>query len=469
MSQDIMRNYNWPGPFTPYEHQKVTSEFIIENFRCFILNEMGTGKSASLLWSADYLMEQDKLDRLLIVAPLSTLTRVWRDEAFRLLMHRNIVVLHGTAERRRKLYDQPHWDIAIINFDGVGILADQIEADIASGKIGMVAVDEASIYRNSQTKRYKKFQKTIAKVPRMVLMTGTPCPEAPTDAFGLAKLLGVGTIPKFFGAWRRQTMMQAGPFQWVPRPDGFKQAFAVLQPAVRFRKEDCLDLPPLTYEEWDVDLTREQTIAYKDMRKVMAVEFAEEGDSLSAVNAADKINKLRQIACGVVRDTQTGEYVLLDHTPRLNATLAAIEQAAAKVIVVVPFKGIIYQLAEEVGKHYSTEIINGDVSAKNRDDIITRFRETPDPHVLMVHPKVMAHGLTLTEADVMVFYGPIYSNEESKQIIERINRPGQKRKMTVIRLGATALEWSIYKAVNNKALGQDALLDMYKQAMTEKV
>lgn len=462
----ILTNYTWPGPFTPFEHQKKTSDFIVNNHRGFVFNEMGLGKSASLLWAVDYLMQEKEIRRVLIVAPLSTLNRVWRDEAFKLLMHRNTVVLYGNTHKRRELYASPDWEIGIVNFDGLRIIADYISQD---SRLDMIVVDEASTYRNTSTKRFKLFKSLADRVPRLILMTGTPCPEAPTDAFGLATLVGSPLVPKFYGAWRRQTMQQVSQFKWVPKPDGYKQAFAIMQPAVRFKKSDCLDLPPLVYEDWEVDLTPEQRAAYRSMMKKMLIEFAEGGDNLSAVNAADRINKLRQIACGVVRDTVTDEYVLLNHQPRVNAVLEAIEQANAKVIVVVPFKGIIYELAKEIGQQHTVAIINGDVSVRKRDDIVNRFRHTADPHVLLVHPKVMAHGLTLTEADVMVFYAPIYSGEESRQIIERINRPGQRHNMTIIRLGATKLEWQIYELVNKKTLNENSLLDMYKKAMHEHV
>ena len=461
--------YSWPGPFQPFDHQKETTEFIVANHRGFVFNDMGTGKTASLLWAADYLMSVGDVGRLLIVAPLSTIKRVWLDESFQLLMHRNTVLLYGPSAKRREKYEQSNWEIGIINFDGVKILKDLIEDDIKSGRLDMIAIDEATEYRNSQTKKYQTMKKLADKVPRLVQMTGAPCPEAPTDAYGLAHLQGNTSIPKFFGAWRRRTMLKVGEFQWVPRPDGFQQAFQVLQPAIRFRKEDCVDLPPVTYEQWEVELSSEQKSAYKTMQKKMAIEFADEGDQLPAVNAADKINKLRQIACGVVKDTGTGEYVLLDYKPRLRAVLAAIEQADAKVVVAVPFKGIIKQLAHDVGQLYTTEYINGDVSAKQRDDIITRFRQTSDPHVLMVHPKTMSHGITLVEADVMVIYAPIYSNDQATQIENRINRPGQTRSMTIVQLGASAMEWSIYHSTEMKAQGEAMLLEMYKQAMQEKV
>jgi SNF2 family DNA or RNA helicase len=85
--------------------------------------------------------------------------------------------------------------------------------------------------------------------------------------------------------------------------------------------------------------------------------------------------------------------------------------------------------------------------------------------VLLCHPKVMAHGLNLTVADTIVFYAPIYSNEESQQVMDRINRKGQKRSTTIIRLGATQLEWNIYNVVEGRRLTQESILELYQQEL----
>ena len=84
---------------------------------------------------------------------------------------------------------------------------------------------------------------------------------------------------------------------------------------------------------------------------------------------------------------------------------------------------------------------------------------------LLCHPQVMAHGITATEADMLIFYGPIYSNDQNQQVMERINRPGQTRKMTVVRMGASALEWAIYNVLEGKRLNQETILEMYKKEL----
>ena len=115
------------------------------------------------------------------------------------------------------------------------------------------------------------------------------------------------------------------------------------------------------------------------MRKDMLLQVQSEGgiDEVTAVHAADRIGKLRQIACGVVKDTTSGEYLLLDYKPRLQTLLEAIGESLSKVIVVAPYKGIMLSLVQEIGQYYTVEMINGDTPPSKRGDIISRFRHTP--------------------------------------------------------------------------------------------
>jgi SNF2 family DNA or RNA helicase len=229
---------------------------------------------------------------------------------------------------------------------------------------------------------------------------------------------------------------------------------------VRFKKADCLDLPPVTQQDRQCELTKEQRQAFDTLRTTMVTEA--KTTKITAVNAADKIGKLRQILCGAIKDPATDDYITLPHDPRLKVLLEAIESASAKVIVVAPFKGIIRALEREISQHYSVGMINGDVAPRMRDKIILNFKTQTDPHVLLCHPKVASHGLNLTEADTLIFYGPIYSNDEFQQVMERFNRAGQTRKMTIIRMAAHPLEWEIYKLVDTRKATQNSILDLFK-------
>ena len=91
----ILHYYQWPGQFTPYEHQRLTAAFLTMHHKCLVLNEIGTGKTQSALWAADYMMKLGKVKKVLILSPLSTLERVWGDAIFKGFFHRKHVVLHG--------------------------------------------------------------------------------------------------------------------------------------------------------------------------------------------------------------------------------------------------------------------------------------------------------------------------------------------------------------------------------------
>ena len=167
---------------------------------------------------------------------------------------------------------------------------------------------------------------------------------------------------------------------------------------VNGRKFDGVDLF-IFHPHTDPDASEDEIKAMADMRSDMQAEM-NNGVKITAVNAADKINKMRQILCGVVKDPKTENYVEIDHKPRTEVLLEAIENASAKVLVVVPFKGIIRSLETELQKAgHTVGVLNGDVSPRLRDKIVLDFKTQPDPHVLLCHPKVMAHGLNLTEAD----------------------------------------------------------------------
>lgn len=458
----IRFQYDWTGRYAPYEHQILMSEFLTLHRRCFNLSEMGTMKTNAALWAADWLMKTGRVRKVLVLSPLSTLASVWQNDIFDTLPHRSTAILHGPKERRLA-YLGKDADFYILNHDGIKI-AELRDAVMKRPDIDLVIVDEAGMFRNPGAQKYKALAKLVSGRPdlRLWLMTGTPFPNAPTDAWALAKLVSPNLVPKYAGAFKAATMTKVSQFKWVPRHDAFEKAYAAMQPAIRFRKKDCISLPPVVTVSLQASLTKEQTAAVKQLKDHMVTQ-ATNGAKITAANAADQINKMRQVMCGALKDPTTGHYLPIPHAPRLKVLLEAIESANAKVIVIVPFKGIIRLLQPEIEKAgHTCAIVNGDVPPAKRAEIFKAFKTCADPHVLLCHPAVMAHGLNLTEADTLIFYAPIYSNDEVEQVNERFNRAGQTRPMTIARIAAHPLEWQIYKMTDTRKAAQNSILELYE-------
>lgn len=715
----ILHYYDWPGQFTPYEHQRLTAAFLTVHNKCLVLNEIGTGKTQSALWAADYLMKLGVVKKVLILSPLSTLERVWGDAIFKGFFHRKHVVLHGTAARRKKLLNTDA-DFYIVNHDGFNIISED-----AVGKFDLVIVDEAAVLRNPSTSRYKYFKKWMGLNPhvRLWLMTGTPTPNDPTDAWSLSQLVESPYSTRTYTAFREQVMMKVGQWKFLPRPESVDIVKNILQPAVRYTRDECFDLPDTVIQTRRVELTPTQKQHYTTMLKRLVIEMKQEGTTISAVNEAVKVQKLVQIACiaentpvlcargwvpiervtagdlvwdgcewvsqggaiyrgvkptitlagvhltrdhkvlttngwveagdildakpcgrftrqevwlpdgyptygnlkeqmrtlgvylrlwldsythqpvlakaaayepselwlctrqpntrddevaalpymdaheaqmfsyqlqrlpqlgrardhnmramvGQLRDilgghadglfrrsftgsdrqqrairarelqvgdtkaagtepaqkvydlvncgprnrfvvrgaggeltivhncgvayTDDGQDFEIDCSPRVNAVKEVIEEAGEKVIVFVPLTGTLNMLERELSRHWSTAVVNGAVSSKKRDQIFHDFQNSKAPRVLIAHPATMAHGLTLTSASTVIWYGPITSNEQYVQANGRVERIGKKHVSNVVHIEATDLEYKMYHRLANKQKLQGLLLDLIQQTM----
>ena len=468
----IVAFYDWPGMHKPLDHQIEMASFTTLHNKCFNLSEQGTGKTYATLWALDYLMKQGDIKRALIMCPLSSTTLTWMEDIFKILPHRVASLIHGSANRRMKNLQRPI-DLYVLNHDGVSI--ESIAKEIRRRKdIDIIVVDEASFYRNSTINKTRFLKWVTEKKLKLWLMTGTPCPNAPTDAWSLSKLVCPQLSPQFFGTFEAEVMEQVGT-RLIPKRGSAARAYEIMQPAIRFLKKDCLSLPPLIGpRDIETSLSSEQKIAVKQMREEM-VTYANEHE-ITAVNGADKLNKMRQILLGVVKDPDSGEYHRLDCAPRLRDLRTLISQSSAKVLVIVPFKGILQLIVEEMARPckqtglpaYNLLPLNGDVKPKDRIETVKRFKTDPEVHGMACHPAVMAHGLNLTEADTTIFYGPIDSNDQYGQVIERFNRLGQKNSMTLLRLVANSLESAIYKKVDARGTMQASILELYKQVINGK-
>jgi SNF2 family DNA or RNA helicase len=381
----------------------------------------------------------------------------WMGDINSSIIHRSAVVAHHAQASRRIEMIQKNYEIVIANYDGLNLIANEINAD---GRFDLVIVDEANAYKNPGTRRWKALNSILKPETYLWMMTGTPASQSPVDAYGLAKLVNPGGVPKFFTAWRDKVMNKLTMFKWAAKPDARDTVFSALQPAIRFTKAQCLDLPPVLTVTREVPMTPQQNKYYKMLKEQLMVRAA--GETISAVNAGVAVNKLLQISCGAAY-TDDKEVVEFDAGPRLSVLEEVLEETDRKVIIFALFRSSIDTIVRHLTKKgYGVEQIHGDVNASKRGRIIHDFQNTPTIQVLVMQPAATAHGITLTAADTVVFFGPLMSVEQYIQCIARADRKGQDSdKVTVVHIESSPIEKKLFGAMKTKVSDNTLLVGLF--------
>lgn len=449
----ILFYYDWPSRhLAPMEHQRQTAAFLTLHKRGLCLNAPGTGKSLSALWAADYLIKQGIVNRVLIIAPLSTLKPVWTKELAHHLGHRDFAVLTGTkAQRRKLLATQPTF--AIINHDGFTILADELE------DYDLIIYDEATAIKTPSSKRFRTLYRHVNKIqPWLWLMTGTPISQNPTDAWALAKLVESPLVPTSYTRFKDIVMQRVSQFKWVPRKEAPELCKKVLTPSIYYNLDECVDLPETVFLDHECNLTNEQRVNFKEMAERAVLSLHD----VTAANAAIVYNKLIQICCGAVYNVE-GEVVQFDAKDRLDTLAEIIEEIGDKVIVFSPLRSVQLILQRQLQElNYDVAVVNGDVPKRQRDEIFYDFQNTDRYQILLAHPKVAAHGLTLTRAKDIIWYAPVYSLEQYEQANARIRRLNTTNKTRVHHIHATDFERGLFRRLKEKKLMLSDFLELVR-------
>jgi SNF2 family DNA or RNA helicase len=448
--------YDFPSAdrVKPFAKQVLTCASMIMNPRSFVLNGMGTGKTKSCLWAFDFLRKELLATTMLVVAPLSTLRFTWEREIFHTFPEWKVQILRGSADKRKKLLAEPA-DVYIINHHGLATIQKEI---IGRLDIDVMCFDEAAAYRNSRTDLCKVASKIANLRPYVWGMTGSPTPSAPTDCIGLARLVMPEKAPRSFTHFRQETMLQVSQFKWVPKKTAAETVAQVLQPAVRFALQEIVELPPVIEREMQVEMGERQRATYLMLKEHAAVQLRE--GTITAVNGGVLYSKLLQTSIGWVYGND-GKTYELDNGERIKALIDLIHSVEAKVIVFSPYihtmEGVSAAL-KKAGIDFAT--VSGATPDKQRSDIFTAFQNTDRYKVLSAHPQCMSHGITLTAADTVIWFGPITKYEIYEQANARIRRIGQTKKQQIIHFVASATERQAYARLRTRQSLQDHVLEL---------
>jgi hypothetical protein len=446
-------SYEWPAyqGRKPFLHQKHTVKFVLAERNCFVLNDMGTGKTLAILWALDILFKAKKVRKVLIVGPLSTLRVVWLNEVFLNMPHRRAAIAHGNARIRRQVLKDPCAEIVIMNHDGIKYE----EQTILDERPEIIIIDEITAFKvnSDRTKcmtRITKEGRQRGWLKGVWGMTGDLTPERPTDAFYPCRIVVPHNqfLPKYYGQFFDACMYQVNEYLSLPKPEAPQIVAMCTQPSIRYTRDQCLDLPDTMYQIMEIPLTEQQNKFYEEMRKHAYLET--ESGAVTAKNAAVKLNKLLQISAGAVKN-EVGDVIKLDCSDRLAMLLEIFEQTPQKKLVIFATYRATIEILEEFlqKKGVQAASIHGDVAQNLRATRIEAF-QTGSLQILIIQPQSAAHGITLTAASTIVWYSLIPSNELYQQGNARIVRAGQTRKTLIITFVGTKAEKHVADIVQRK-------------------
>lgn len=487
------------GRYNLMAHQVVTAAFFTENKRCFCTSTMRTGKTASAVAAANFLQDRGEAGAFFIAATVSNMRGVWMKEIMGMCRGKRVVVIYDKdIEKRRKKLMQDA-DFYIINYDGMKLLCDELCAMVEEGRVTGAILDELTHFANSRSQLWEAADRIINGVrytlgkprefknpdtgvvkkfkPRKSFLPNaraleyvwglTGSPGDPEMIYGQVKLVNPKNMTCLFTAWRDRTMVKIG-FKYVPRAGYEEQIAAVMQPCIRFNKDDIMDLPPVTTSGWDAPLSDAQQKLCRAIRKDM-VALSESGEKIAASTKSAMVSKLLQIAGGVVKvsDDKVEE---VDCTGRLDELEKIITSTDRKVVVFAAFTAVIDRLVKELTKRgYETCFVDGRVSDTAREKIFNDFQHTEKYKVGIFHPRTTAFGVELAAADTMVFYGPPLSGEfVYQQAEERLSSLKQSSDhIHIYHMSSTPEERALFSNIMRGVSINEAINDMFTVRLVE--
>jgi SNF2 family DNA or RNA helicase len=459
----------YPFKNKPFLHQQAYLQRFWDSPVAALFADTGTGKSFMLINNASMLYDKGKINALLIVAPKGVYRNWLKVEIPKHLpdhiVHR--IAIWSPSPRKAEAMAL---DSLFVSTEDLKILIMNVEAfSTAKGTAfakrfllvhnAMMAVDESTTIKGHTAQRSKNAVKVGIGARFRRIMTGSPVTKSPMDLYQQCEFLSPNclNIHSYFAFQSRyavtvERQLASHSFKQVV---GYRRLDELKEKLDRFsfrvRKDECFDLPDKVFLKREVELTSEQRRAY-DQMVLAALATFDQGIS-TTVNVLTQIMRLQQIVCGHVT-LDTGEVVTLKSN-RMDELLAAIEESDGKIIIWANFRHDIEAINLALQKEYGMNSVAtyfGDTTAEDRSDIVDRFQDpNSELRFFVGQPRTGGYGLTLTEAHTMIYYSNTYDLEIRLQSEARIDRYGQKNKMTYIDLASPdTVDEKIVEALQKK-------------------
>ena len=459
-NRDEEIDYDFPGPWPPMENQKLRVNFLLQHQFAFDLSETRTGKTATSIWAADYLMKQVG-GSVFVLAPKTTLNTVWEKHYAAIVgdTDTSYCVLSGSNATRARQISETTDCAFISNYEC--LLSTAVRSAIHASDIHTIIVDECSKFKHykhssGDSSSIHTGLREIAIDRNVWGLTATPMANSPMNAYGIARAVR-SDYREAMTRFRNRTHTHVSQFEWVPLPGAVEAAYQILQPSIRVTRDECYAIPAATTERRIVKLGNDAQHAYRTLKKEAFLELRGEAN-VSAPHEAALRNKLLQVAGGAVY-TSNGSWAF-DPGERATEVLNILEDMDEKIVVLIPYRNQLELVKELVTKAgHTCACIHGDVSAADRGRIIDLFERTRHPRVLAADPRTLSHGVELSAAGVIVWWLPPDSNEVYRQANDRPIHRGQTKGVSIIQLCGTVEEARIYDRLERREKLQGVLLE----------
>lgn len=439
----------------PYQHQVDALTKGMWRPSYGYLMEMGTGKSKVLIDNLAGLALSGKVNFALIIAPKGVY-RNWvakeiPEHMSEKVTHRVIRWVSGgnKAQQEEVRSVQKPYDgltIFVMNVEAFSSLKGRTAGEWMAkhlGAHGLIAIDESTTIKNPKAKRTKALMKIAAGFRYKRILTGSPITKSPMDAYAQFEFLG----PRLLGydsyyafqnryAVTQKRRMGAHSFEQIIGYRNLEELTEKIdQHSFRVLKKDCLDLPEKIYTARYVTLTDEQAKMYDQLRN-MAMTMLDSGELVTAPAVITQLLRMQQVLSGHLK-TDDGDLVYFPSN-RMAELEDILSEHSGKAIIWSRFRYDIQQITAMLNKTFgegSAVSYYGDTSDEDRNNAVRNFQ---NPHhslrFFVGNPATAGYGLTLTEADLCIYYANDFNLETRIQSEDRAHRIGQKNNVTYIDL-----------------------------------
>lgn len=473
MEEIDLEGFSVPPGFTPYKHQAIAMRFFYESPIGNLYGDCGVGKTAIMLWLTERLVREGKVNKVLVVCPKTIMRGAWEEDCKKFTPGLRMCVLDKSGAVNQKIiqrdlsahpkyakkYDKP-FDVYVVNYEALKPL----EAILGLLGFDMIIFDESSKLKNHKSSITKTAIKTAQQFKRRYVLCGTPAPNHETEYFGQMRVLDDDIFGTSFYKFREYYFEPIGflGFQYELDPMLEDEFITKLYTyGLRFKQEDCVDLPPTQDIILPSFMDSKLSSTYKTLEKEKILELSNREIPVS--NPLAEMTKLRQLASSHMIDDEGVEYSFTSH--KLNTLKEFLENnPEEQVIIWACFKKDIESIGEMLGD--KALLLYGKTSKKVAE--YSKAFKNGDVQYIVCNAQSVGHGHTWTNSCINVLFSFTYSNELYTQLKKRTHRISQDKKVRYYHIisktddGGETIESILYDVVNRKISRANEIMDRFK-------